>query len=33
VVGFTVFGAPEWLSVIIVVGIVAATVYFVRRAI
>jgi len=33
VVGFTVFGAPEWLSVIIVVGIIAATVYFVRRAI
>ena len=30
---FTVFGAPEWLSVIIVVGIVAATIYFVRRAI
>jgi prolipoprotein diacylglyceryltransferase len=32
-VAFTVFGAPEWLSVIIVVGIVAATIYFVRRAI
>jgi len=29
----TVFGAPEWLSAIIVIGIVAAAIYFVRRAI
>ena len=28
---FSVFGAPEWLSVIIVIGIVAAAIYFVRR--
>ena len=30
---FTVFGAPEWLSVVIVIGIVAAAIYFVKRAI
>jgi hypothetical protein len=29
---FTVFGAPGWLSVIIVILIVAAAIYFVRRA-
>jgi len=29
---FSVFGAPEWLSVIIVIGIAAAAIYFVRRA-
>lgn len=28
---FTVFGAPEWLSVVIVVLIVAAAVYFIKR--
>jgi len=29
----TVFGAPERLSVVIVIGIVAAAIYFVKRAI
>jgi hypothetical protein len=32
-IAFSVFGAPEWLSVVIVIGIIAATIYFVRRAI
>lgn len=31
-VAFTVFGAPGWLSVIIVILSVAEAVYFVRRA-
>jgi len=30
-IAFSVFGAPEWLSVVIVVGIIAATICFVRR--
>ena len=31
VVGFAVFGAPEWVSVLIVILIVLAIVYIVRR--
>lgn len=31
-IAFSVFGAPTWLSVVIVIGIVAAAVSYLRRA-